>query len=402
MSASIQIPETLSLSSLNVALVGPDELRRKAVAGALNGGLSAGLDWQVREFSSYPYNLSDVPTISERGYDVAIIDLDSDPERALDLVEHIHATGAAIAMVYSEHADPELLVRCMRAGAREFLTSPCDPSAMVEALARASVRNPGTRPAPKACGKSLVFLGAKGGSGVTTVACDFAISLAHDFGKSTLLIDLNLPLGDAALDLGISAKYSTANALQESSRLDSRFLASLLTKHSSGLQVLAAPGRFPRVKVSIEAIDKLLAIARRDFEYVVVDAGSRLDLEDSALFAEASTFYVVTQVGLSELRNANRLIAEFLSAFRGKLEIVLNRYTPRTLGIDEAHIKRALTQPAQWQIPSDPAAAQRIRNTAAQLTKTDSAISRVIREMARSACGAAEAPEKKKGFSFFR
>jgi hypothetical protein len=43
-----------------------------------------------------------------------------------------------------------------------------------------------------------------------------------------------------------------------------------------------------------------------------------------------------------------------------------------------------------------------MRNTAAELTKADSAISRVIREMARSACGAAEAPEKKKGFSFFR
>ncbi len=102
----------------------------------------------------------------------------------------------------------------MRAGAREFLTQPIAPNTIAEALVRASVRRPAARPAKKVGGKLLVFLGAKGGSGVTTIASNFAVALAQESGQSTVLIDLDLPLGDAALDLGITAQFSTANALQ--------------------------------------------------------------------------------------------------------------------------------------------------------------------------------------------
>ena len=66
----------------------------------------------------------------EQHHDVIIIDLDSDPEYALELVESIGANGAATVMVYSAKSDPDLLVRCMRAGAREFLTLPFRPQAL--------------------------------------------------------------------------------------------------------------------------------------------------------------------------------------------------------------------------------------------------------------------------------
>jgi len=65
-----------------------------------------------------------------------IIDLDGDPKFALELVESISADGFATVMVYSESADPELLVRCMRAGAREFLTLPLEQKVVEEALLR--------------------------------------------------------------------------------------------------------------------------------------------------------------------------------------------------------------------------------------------------------------------------
>ena len=94
--------------------------------------------------------------------------------------------------------------------------------------------------------------------------------------ESTLLIDLDLPLGDAALNLGIVAEYSTVNALQNASRLDSAFLSKLLVKHSSGVSVLAAPGKFPQINASNEDVDRLIAVARQDFDNVVVDMGSRL------------------------------------------------------------------------------------------------------------------------------
>src|ERR1700678_3389202 len=283
MSTSTQDSDALGANVLTIALIGPDQQRRGAVAIALTG-LQAGM---TREFPRYP-ELDEVPRMLEDNYDVVIVDLDSNPEYALDLVETICSTGSPTVMVYSAQADSELLVRCMRAGAREFLTQPFATGTIAEALVRASVRRPSARPAKKTIGKLFVFLGAKGGSGVTTLACNFAVSLAAESSQNTLLIDLHLPLGDAALDLGITAQYSTVNALQNAARLDSNFLSRLLTKHSSGVSVLAAPGKFVPIQSTSDDIDKLLVVARQDFDFVVVDCGTRLDLADSALFEQAT------------------------------------------------------------------------------------------------------------------
>ncbi|WP_263353622.1 AAA family ATPase [Acidicapsa acidisoli] len=397
MSTPTQDPDALGANVLTIALIGPDQQRRGAVAIALTG-LQAGV---TREFSAYP-ELDEVPRMLEDSYDVMIVDLDSNPEYALDLVETICSTGSPTVMVYSAHTDSELLVRCMRAGAREFLTQPFSTGTIAEAMVRASVRRPTARPPKKTAGRLFVFLGAKGGSGVTTLACNFAVSLAAESGQNTLLIDLHLPLGDAALDLGITAQYSTVNALQNASRLDSNFLSRLLTKHSSGLSVLAAPGKFTPMQTNPEEVDKLLTIARQDFDYVVVDAGTRLDLADTTLFDQASTIYLITQVSIPELRNSNRLVSEFFTKTSSKLEIVLNRFTPRSLGVDEEHITKALTRPATWRVPNDYATARRTQNTATPLSLEDSPISRVIRQMARAASGLPANTEKKKRFGLFR
>jgi len=396
MSAFPQILDAPAAAVLSIALIGPEEQRRKEVAGALADVQNG----TIREFSSYPPDLGDLPRMLDQLHDVILVDLDSDPDYAFGLVQSICAHGSATVMVYSARADLELAIRCMRAGAREFFTLPLAANDMSDALARVSVRRPGAFHAKRA-GKLFVFLGAKGGCGVTTLASNFAISLAQESGQKTMLIDLGLPLGDAAINLGMAAEYSTHNALHDSSRLDANFLSSLLATHSSGLSVLAAPGEIPRTETPMDAVNKLLAVARQNFDYVVVDAGSRLDLKDSALFDASAIIYLVTQVGVSELRNANRLVTRFFASRDGNLQIVLNRYTPRALLFDETHITKALTRPAQWRIPDDFASARRTRNTATPLALEDSPISIAIRQMARKACGLPDSPEKKKGFSIF-
>ena len=390
-----QYPDSLGSDVLTIALIGPDEGRRKAAASALAGAQGG----DIREFSTYPPSLDDVPKLLEQRYDVIIIDLDSHPEYALELVESICANGTATVMVYSMKADSELLVRCMRAGAREFLTLPFTQSTVAEALVRASARRPTARPAKKTGGRLMAFLGAKGGDGVTTLACNFAVSMAQESSQSTLLIDLDLPLGDAALNLGVVAEYSTINALQNAARLDSSFLSKLLVKHSSGVSVLAAPGKFPQFPATNDAVDRLLAVARQDFENVVIDMGSRLDLMGTSLFKEGSTVYLVIQAGIAGLRNSNRLISQYFATGIPKLEIVLNRYEPRTMGVAEDQITKALTRPAQWKIPNDYNAVRRMQTTAIPLALEDSPISRLIRQMTRSECGLPAIPEKKTGFS---
>ncbi len=390
-------PDSIGTEAVSIALICPDQSRRSAAVVALRGSPNS----QISEFTDYPAGLDDIPTMLEQKYDVIIIDLDGDPEFALEMVESIGANSAATVMVFSDNADPELLVRCMRAGAREFLNFPLVPGVMAEALVRASARRPMVQHTKKSAGKLLVFMGAKGGAGATTLACNFAVSLAKESGQSTLLIDLDLPLGDAALNLGIAAEFSAIDALQAAERLDARFLAQLLVKHSSGLSVLAAPGRFLQYQASPETINWLLEVARQEFENVVVDLGSKLDLMGTAAYKEATAFYLVTQASIPELRNSNRLITQFFSGSVPKLEIVVNRFESRALGVSEEHIAKALTRPVQWKIPNDYASVRDMQIHATPLVLADSAITRQIRQMVRTVTGQELAQTKKKGFRLF-
>jgi pilus assembly protein CpaE len=391
-------PDPFGAERLTIAIVGPDDQRRNALAIAVAGCSGA----IVREFHSYPASLDGVPGLLEGNCDVLIIDLDSFPEFALELVEAICARSQKTVMVYSGKSDPELLVRCMRAGVREFLSPPFAHASVAEALVRAAARRPTGRPQKEANGRLLVFLGSKGGCGVTTLACNFAVALAMNSAENTILIDLDLPLGDVALNLGIVTEFSTVNALEQAPRLDANFLTQLLVKHSSGLTVLAAPGKFPPYHATNEAIDKLLHVARQEFNNVVVDVGSRLDLTGTSLFKDAFTVYLVTQASIPDLRNSNRLISQFFTGGGPKLDVVVNRFDPRSLGVAEEHITKALTRPPNWKIPNDFAAVRQMQNTATPLALADSPISRLIRQMARAVSGQPDPdPVKKKVFGIF-
>jgi pilus assembly protein CpaE len=382
---------------LSVAVIGPEQQGRHAIAKAVLG-FHAGA---VREFPSYP-ELDDLPKILQSAFDVVIVELDTNPEHALDMVEHICGHTSATVMVYSAHTDPELLVRCMRAGAREFLTQPIASNTIAEAMVRASVRRPSHRSAKKTQGTLLVFIGAKGGSGVSTLAANFAVALAQESNQRTALLDLNFPLGNTAIDLGLTASLSSVDALRNLDRLDSHFLSTVMIKHSSGLAVLAAPDHYSPVDLHEHSIEKLVNVARHDFDHVVVDAGAGMGLTGRALLSSATTVYLVLQVSLPELRNANRIVNEFFRSDAPQLEIVLNRFSPRSVEIDEESITKALTMPAKWKIPSDYAAVRKAQNSASPIVLEGSSISQSIRQMASAVPGSQAAVEKKKKkFSIF-
>lgn len=399
-SDSRQAPDTPVKSVLSIALIGPDENRRKSFATVLSGRPNA----EVHEFTAFPHDLEDLPRAMGEHYDVIILDVDSDPDYVFELVERICFNPTASVMVYSAQPDVKQAVRFMRVGAREYFTLPVSAPELSSALLRAAI-NPPSAPsaAPKPLGQVFVFLGAKGGCGVTSLASNFAMLVSLESAQSTLLVDFGLPLGDAGINLGMAtANYSTANALQDPSRLDTRFLSSLVEKHPSGLNVLTAPSDFPAEQPTLEGYDKLIEVARQSFSYIVVDAGSRVDLMDSRLFDESSVVYLITQVGISELRNSNRLISRFFSLRMRNLQIVLNRYTHKSLLFDDTQISKALTRPANWKVPDDYATARRTENTGTPIAMEDSPISIALRQMARAACGIGEDRSKKRGFSLFR
>ena len=386
--------ESIGSEVLSVALVGPDEERCQALAKALAESRRA----KVVEFHSYPAELNDLERLLKQNFDIIFLEIDSEPEFALELVEVISNTNTAKVMVYSRITDQNIVLRCVRAGACEYLILPLKQGAVAEALDRAMpTRNPETCPLMKT-GKLLVFFGAKGGSGVTTIACNLAVALAQETDQRTLVIDLALPMGDVALNLGIAANYSTDDAFRNIDRLGANFLHSLLAKHRSGISLLAAPSSVPEVEASKMAIDKLMVVSRLEFDNVIVDVGSRIDLMGTALFDEASTIYLVTQAGISELRNSNRLISQFFNEGGPKLEIVINRFEPPSPGgVNEEAITKALGKPLRWKIPDDQDATRKLQNTASGDSLADTRISRVSLEMASSITGRPATRETKQG-----
>lgn len=389
--------ESLSMSALSVVLMGPDAAQRQAMTKALAGPQAK----VARVYSGYP-EVDELSALMKQDYDVVIVHLDPDPEPALDVVESLCSGSNSITvMVHTARQDQQLLLRCMRAGAREFLTEPLLPSSIGEALVRAAVRRDELRRKQAAAGKLLVFVGAKGGAGVTTIASNFAVALAAAHAN-VALIDLDLELGDAALTLGLSPQFTAFDALNNQQRLDSDFLNGLMTKHSSGLAVLGALDTIPSGQIPKAGVGRLLALARENFAYVVVDAGSHeVELYD-ALFQMATTVYLVAQVSVPDLRNANRFMARYFSGVGcEKVEIVLNRYISRNIEIDETAVAKALTQPAKWKIPNDYRAARRAQNTGVPVALDENHMARVLAEMSQAALGEVERPKKKKMFGLF-
>lgn len=399
MSSATQGPDSVSMHALSIVLISPNDSRRRTLANALSGPQAH----ISRQFSEYPH-LETLSQVLEGDCDVMIVDVDEDAERALDLVENICAQYPLVTvMVYSSRNDSDLLVRCMRAGARELLAEPVRPSAITDALIRASARLLEVRRTKKALGKALVFVGSKGGSGVTTIACNFALLLAKESGSQVALVDLDLYLGDAALNLGIKPQFTILDALRNEQRLDSHFLATLLFQHESGLAVLAAPDVHAAVGAPEAATGKVLRILRSDFDYVVVDAGGASGQVQEVLLDDAESIYLVTQVSIPALRNSHRLIPYLLGTAKERnLEVVLNRFDSRLNDIDETGISKALGRPARWKVPNDYAAVRRAQNSGTPIAMEDTVITRTLREMAREACGKSAPLVKKKKFGLFR
>jgi Flp pilus assembly CpaE family ATPase len=385
--------ESIWPHTLSVASVGPDQEHRQALARAFAESGRA----RVVEVHSYPKDLDELQDLLRQDFDIILVDIDNKPAFSLELVKVICTISRVRVMVYSRVTDQNNVLHCMNAGASEYLTLPLKDGVVAEVLDRTVAALNSTTLAPVKLGTLSVCFGAKGGSGVTTIACNLAIALVQETSQRTLIIDLGRPMGDAALNLGIAAKYSTDDAFLDIDRLDQNSFQSLLAKHGSGISVLAAPSHVPEIEASKSSIDKLIGLARREFDHVIVDVGSRTDLIGTALFDEPSRIYFVTQAGISELRNSNRLISQFFNQGNPNLEIVINRFEPRSSGGgNEDVITKALGKPLRWKIPDDEDATRKLQNSDTRPSRVETPLSRVCLEMARSIASRPVSTEAKK------
>jgi pilus assembly protein CpaE len=251
-------------------------------------------------------------------------------------------------------AEPDLILQAMRAGANEFFTWPPAEDTFHSAIRRTAARRETTQGAPPSA-TTLVFFGAKGGAGTTTIAVNCGVELARLTKRSTIIIDLKPGLGEVALFLGVRPRYSIIDALDNLHRLDREFLRELVLKHKSGLEILAGSDHFDRPGgPDAGAIEELLRMLGRQYEYILIDAGSQINACSVAALYAADQMFLIANPDVPSVRNAQRLLDRVrqLGACGERVRFVLNR-AQEPYPIPAKQIEGALGHPIHHTFPSD-------------------------------------------------
>jgi pilus assembly protein CpaE len=226
-------------------------------------------------------------------------------------------------------------------------------SAFSEATARAAARRQSTGGTRQAT--TLVFFGAKGGSGTTTLAVNCGVELARLSKRPTIIVDLNPGLGEVSLFLGMRSRFTLLDAIDNLHRLDGEFLRELVVKHKSGLDIMAGSDHFERPGAQdVSGLEEVFRLFARQYEYIVVDAGSQINPCAVASFYTADNICFVANPDVPSVRNAQRLLERIgqLGSCRDRVRLLLNR-AAEPYPIPPAQIESALGHPIHHTFPSD-------------------------------------------------
>ncbi len=306
-------------------------------------------------------------------------------------------TRVPVIMLTSE-ADVGERVKGLRAGADDDIVKPFHPLELIARIRALLARSGADTPAPagqeaSTLGRLALFYGAKGGVGTTTIAINTAIALAQDLKRRTALLDANLQFGDLRvfLDLGLDTA-SIVNAMSEPD-LDGDLLRKLMVHHHSGLDLLLAPTSPESADIVVErqrsdpsTLSNLLAIARRQFDYTLVDMAKTIDDFNLQLFDEADVIFVVMTADLSCLKNVQLVLKTMdnLGYERAKVQLVLNRSNAYT-GINVNNAESVLGRKIDYQVINEYRGAISALNSGEPFmsSRPDAPLSRSVADFAR-------------------
>jgi pilus assembly protein CpaE len=278
--------------------------------------------------------------------DIVVLDLRQRPAipSTLQAIRRAHPHVGVLIVVSA--LDPALMLEAMRAGVNEVVPEPLTQQDLRAAIARLAV----SIIAP-ATGQVFAFVGAKGGIGTTTVAVNVAADLAKLEKGSVLLIDLHIPYGDAAVYLGVEARFTVADALENTHRVDPALLRSLVVHAGCGADLLAAPDRTLGVTVDPRRLSALIECAAVSYRYVVLDV-PRSDVVILDSLGSAASIFVVLNQELATVRNAGRLTSSLRHRYGpDRIRTILNRFDS-VAEITQQDVDRALGKPADLVLPS--------------------------------------------------
>ncbi len=280
----------------------------------------------VDEIIPVPELQAALDTLSQRHVDVVFVAVDalSEPllaqiDRAIRRERHTDVIGTA------PKADPELMLRAMRAGIQEFLVRPVNPADLSAALERQTRRSKGTGTS----GSIIACYSAKGGTGVSAIVANLAFALASAHKSQRVAVaDLVIPNGEQRLHFNASVAYDIGEVATKPDRLDQELLNSVLAPVRDGIWLLAS-SEDPEVDEMVDATmaNQILQQLRSSFHYTVVDCDRQLNDRTLAALDTADRIVIVTQLNVSALRSSQRSLGIFrrLGYANDKLCVVVNR-----------------------------------------------------------------------------
>ena len=315
-------------------------------------------------------------------------------------VERLERLGIAYPatafILVSPLQTPELLMRAMRAGVREVVPSPASPITLYPALRRIADKRESHA---NAAGKVLAFVSCKGGSGATFLATNLAYALASMENKKVCLLDLNLQFGDATLFMSEQKPNATlADVARHIHRLDASFLAGSMVDVTPNFGILAAP-EDPSLAEDVkpEHIDAILKLARRHYDFILLDVGRNLDAVSVRALDQADMIYPILQTTLPYIRDGKRLLGVFhsLDYSADKISLIVNRHE-KSAQIKLGDLERAYGMRILLEMPNHYEAAAASVNQGVPILKLAPAspLSKALAEMAYSLAGVAVGAEK--------
>src|SRR6187551_2400371 len=235
-------------------------------------------------------------------------------------------------------------------------------------------------------GRIVTVFSPKGGTGKTVTATNLVCTFAKYEGKNTLLLDLDLQFGDAAIMLGLEPEKTIYDLVVAPGELDSEKLAGYTTRHASGLDILPAPLRPEDAELVTEAkLARLLEVARESYDVIVVDTSPFFHGPMLATLDRTDELLLVCGLDVPTLKNVRLSLQtlELLAFPQNRIRVALNRATSK-VGMKPGEVEGALEVKVRFELPSDgkvPLAVN--RGTPLVLADDKADFSRAMREMAK-------------------
>lgn len=226
-------------------------------------------------------------------------------------------------------SESAVLIEAIRCGVRDFIRRPISNTDVAQLFGRLTQRS---QDRPRPMGQIFAMVSNKGGVGKSTLSVNTATALAMRHPGRVLLVDVSLQMGVCASMLDLEPTLTLTDAYRQQDRLDEVLLRQLTTPHASGLHLLAAPDNaIDGVRIDDEVISRILTLARRSYDYVIVDTFPMIDRVMMAVLDLSDRVYIVLENVVPTVLSGVKLI-ELLDQMNfdaAKQRVILNRYAKR-------------------------------------------------------------------------